>query len=59
MIIYIYLFQISHPSALNLVVDQEIPVKYFGRDPGSGQIRLSRKAIISPASTVVRNLIKK
>lgn len=36
---------VSHPSALNLSVGQQIQVKYFGRDPASGQMRLSRKTL--------------
>lgn len=47
--------KVSHPSALGLEVGQEIQVKYFGRDPVSGVMRLSRKVIQGP-STVVRNL---
>lgn len=41
-------FQIDHPSALGLKVGDEIQVKYFARDPHSGQIRLSRKVLQSP-----------
>lgn len=48
--------KVAHPSALGLAVGQEIPVKYFGRDPVSGMMRLSRKVLQSPASAVVRNL---
>jgi polyribonucleotide nucleotidyltransferase len=48
--------KVAHPSALGLEVGQEIPVKYFGRDPVSGLMRLSRKVLQSPASAVVRNL---
>ncbi|KAL7645232.1 UNVERIFIED_CONTAM: hypothetical protein RMT77_003618 [Armadillidium vulgare] len=39
--------KISHPSALNLEVGHEIKVKYFGRDPASGGIRVSRRALLS------------
>ncbi|XP_018308454.1 polyribonucleotide nucleotidyltransferase 1, mitochondrial isoform X2 [Mycetomoellerius zeteki] len=42
--------KIHHPSALGLEVDQEIQVKYFGRDPVSGQIRISRKVLQAPTS---------
>ncbi|KAK3932810.1 Polyribonucleotide nucleotidyltransferase 1, mitochondrial [Frankliniella fusca] len=35
----------AHPSALGLTVGEKISVKYFGRDPVSGQIRLSRRAL--------------
>lgn len=48
--------KVAHPSALGLTVGQEIPVKYFGRDPVNGIMRLSRKVLQSPASAVVRNL---
>ncbi|XP_071159714.1 polyribonucleotide nucleotidyltransferase 1, mitochondrial-like isoform X1 [Mytilus edulis] len=40
--------KIDHPSALGLKVGDEIQVKYFARDPHSGQIRLSRKVLQSP-----------
>lgn len=42
--------RIHHPSALSLEVGQEIQVKYFGRDPVSGQIRISRKVLQEPVS---------
>lgn len=48
--------KVAHPSALGLIVGQEIPVKYFGRDPVSGLMRLSRKVLQSPASAIVKNL---
>lgn len=37
--------QVIHPSALDLTIGQEIQVKYFGRDPVSGAMRLSRKVL--------------
>lgn len=37
---------VNHPSALNLEVGQKIQVKYFGRDPASGHMRLSRKTLM-------------
>ncbi|CAG9863264.1 unnamed protein product [Phyllotreta striolata] len=37
--------KIAHPSALGLEVGQELQVKYFGRDPVSGLMRLSRKVL--------------
>lgn len=40
--------KIHHPSALGLEAGQEIQVKYFGRDPVSGQIRISRKVLQEP-----------
>ncbi|KAM9600964.1 polyribonucleotide nucleotidyltransferase 1, mitochondrial isoform 2-T2 [Trichechus inunguis] len=48
--------KIRHPSALGLEVGQEIQVKYFGRDPADGRMRLSRKVLQSPATAVVRTL---
>lgn len=50
--------QVAHPSALGLNVDDEIQVKYFGRDPVSGFMRLSRKVLQGPATQVVKNLDK-
>lgn len=37
---------INHPSALNYQPGQQIQVKYFGRDPATGQMRLSRKSLL-------------
>uniref|UniRef100_A0A452RW99 polyribonucleotide nucleotidyltransferase n=1 Tax=Ursus americanus TaxID=9643 RepID=A0A452RW99_URSAM len=48
--------KIKHPTALGLEVGQEIQVKYFGRDPADGRMRLSRKVLQSPATSVVRTL---
>ncbi|XP_034484621.1 polyribonucleotide nucleotidyltransferase 1, mitochondrial [Drosophila innubila] len=47
--------KIAHPSALNLEVGQEIQVKYFGRDPVSGFMRLSRKVLQGPAVGITRS----
>ncbi|KAI2657371.1 Polyribonucleotide nucleotidyltransferase 1, mitochondrial [Labeo rohita] len=47
---------IKHPSALGLEVGQQIQVKYFGRDPTDGRMRLSRKVLQSPAAAVVKSL---
>lgn len=41
--------QVAHPSALGFEVGQTISVKNFGRDPASGKLRLSRKAITAPS----------
>ena len=49
--------QVQHPSALGIEVGESIKVKYFGRDPTSGQMRLSRRAI-QAATLVTRNLHK-
>merc|ERR1712004_604241 len=48
--------RISHPSALNLSVGQDLQVKYYGRDPASGKMRLSRKVITVAKETAVRDL---
>lgn len=37
--------KVAHPSALGIELGQEIQVKYFGRDPVSGLMRLSRKVL--------------
>ncbi|KAI8045526.1 polyribonucleotide nucleotidyltransferase 1, mitochondrial [Drosophila gunungcola] len=50
--------KIAHPSALKLEVGQEIQVKYFGRDPVSGFMRLSRKVLQRPALGIPRSLNK-
>ncbi|CAL4204584.1 unnamed protein product [Meganyctiphanes norvegica] len=39
--------KVQHPSALGLEINQDFKVKYFGRDPTSGQMRLSRRALIA------------
>ncbi|XP_067900995.1 polyribonucleotide nucleotidyltransferase 1, mitochondrial isoform X2 [Heterodontus francisci] len=51
--------RIKHPSAIGLEVGQQIQVKYFGRDPTDGRMRLSRKVLQSPVTTVVKNLSDK
>lgn len=48
--------KVAHASALGFTVGQEISVKYFGRDPVSGLMRLSRKVLQSPASARVKSL---
>lgn len=50
--------KIAHPSAIGLTIGQEIQVKYFGRDPVSGFMRLSRKVLQGPVTSVVRSLGK-
>ncbi|XP_068243072.1 polyribonucleotide nucleotidyltransferase 1, mitochondrial [Palaemon carinicauda] len=49
--------KIQHPSAIGLAVGQAIKVKYFGRDPATGQMRLSRRAI-QASTNAVKNLHK-
>ncbi|XP_076016579.1 polyribonucleotide nucleotidyltransferase 1, mitochondrial [Genypterus blacodes] len=51
--------RIKHPSALGLEVGQQIQVKYFGRDPTDGRMRLSRKVLQSPTASVVKTLSEK
>ena len=46
---------IRHPSALGLQVGDEIMVKYFGRDPSSGEMRISRRALITTTPRVNHN----
>lgn len=48
--------KIVHPSALGFEIGQDLQVKYFGRDPVSGVMRLSRKVLQGPASMTVKNL---
>lgn len=48
--------KVAHPSALGLEVGQEISVKYFGRDPVSGRMRVSRKVLQSLPSPVAKDL---
>lgn len=49
--------KVHHPSALpDVAVDSNIAVKYFGRDPVSGQIRISRK-ILQAMETQVKDYI--
>uniref|UniRef100_UPI0037E94A8F polyribonucleotide nucleotidyltransferase 1, mitochondrial n=1 Tax=Semicossyphus pulcher TaxID=241346 RepID=UPI0037E94A8F len=51
--------RIKHPSALGLEVGQQIQVKYFGRDPTDGRMRLSRKVLQSPAATLIKTMSEK
>lgn len=51
--------KVNHASALGMEVGQEVSVKYFGRDPATGQIRLSRKVLYSPATTIIRKFSEK
>jgi hypothetical protein len=50
--------KIHHGSASGLKENDEIQVKYFGRDPVSGSLRLSRKALIVSKHTE-KNLFDK
>uniref|UniRef100_A0A667ZWP9 Polynucleotide phosphorylase 1 n=1 Tax=Myripristis murdjan TaxID=586833 RepID=A0A667ZWP9_9TELE len=56
--------QLDHKRSLftfwtGLCLDPCQQVKYFGRDPTDGRMRLSRKVLQSPAATVVRTLSEK
>lgn len=44
--------KVGHPSVLGLEVGQDLQVKYFGRDPASGLMRLSRKVLQGVPTTV-------
>uniref|UniRef100_A0A5S6PZ98 polyribonucleotide nucleotidyltransferase n=1 Tax=Trichuris muris TaxID=70415 RepID=A0A5S6PZ98_TRIMR len=46
----------GHPSILGLQVGQEIYVKYFGRDPVTGHMRLSRKVLQQTVPSVKHEL---
>ncbi|KAL1129581.1 hypothetical protein AAG570_012526 [Ranatra chinensis] len=50
--------KINDPRALGFEVGQEIQVKYFGLDPVSGQMRLSRKVLMSSPPSIIINLQK-
>lgn len=47
---------VRHPSALGIAVGDLITVKYFGRDPVNGEMRLSRKAATVNAGDIVKSL---
>lgn len=48
--------KVDHPSALGIEEGAQISVKYFGRDPVSGQIRISRK-VLQALESQVKNFI--
>ncbi|CAF0988042.1 unnamed protein product [Brachionus calyciflorus] len=43
--------KIVHGSASDYKVGQEIQIKYFGRDPVDGKMRISRKALFKTSSS--------
>jgi len=45
--------RVQHPSALGLEVGQDLQVKYYGRDPVSGQARLSRKVLTTASAAAL------
>merc|ERR1712098_380933 len=47
--------KVSHPSVLGLHTGQDLQVKYFGRDPSTGQVRISMKALTVGAASAVKN----
>ncbi|XP_023328029.1 polyribonucleotide nucleotidyltransferase 2, mitochondrial [Eurytemora carolleeae] len=50
--------KIQHPSVLGLKVGENLQVKYYGRDPATGQMRLSRKVLAVSSAAAVKNLQK-
>lgn len=48
--------KVNHPSVLNIEEGSVISVKYFGRDPVSGQIRISRK-VLQALESPMKNFI--
>lgn len=50
--------KVQHPSALGLEIGQTIKVKYFGRDPADGKMRLSRK-VLQTTNPIGRTIHKK
>lgn len=54
----IHILQVASPSALGIKVGDVIQVKFFGHDPVSGYMRLSRKAISVLANSVTRDNFK-
>lgn len=47
--------KVNDARVLGFEVGQELTVKYFGVDPVSGHMRLSRKVLMGPSSNVVNN----
>ena len=45
-----HLLQVQDARVLGFKPGDEIQVKYFGNDPISGQVRLSRRLLLTPAS---------
>ena len=39
-----------------MFVGQELTVKYFGRDPSDGRMRLSRKVLQAPPTQIIQKL---
>lgn len=49
--------KVDHPTALGLNVGDQIQVKYFGRDPVTGTMRISRKILLVPTASSVKNFM--
>ena len=52
-------FQVRSPQALGIEVGDKFAVKYFGRDPADGKLRLSRKALHHLSTTIIKQLSHK
>eukprot|EP00094_Tigriopus_californicus_P008770 TCALIF_08455-PA protein Name:"Similar to PNPT1 Polyribonucleotide nucleotidyltransferase 1, mitochondrial (Pongo abelii)" AED:0.05 eAED:0.05 QI:0/0/0/0.8/1/1/5/0/724 len=50
--------KLQHTNALDLKVGEELQVKYYGHDPVTGSVRLSRKALLLANASAVRRLQK-
>lgn len=50
--------KVSHPSAIGIEVGQQIQVKYFGRDPATGDMRISRR-VLQMSQTTAKDLVSK
>ncbi len=46
----VFFKKIVHGSATEYKVGQELQVKFFGRDPVDGKMRISRKALFKTSS---------
>lgn len=51
--------KVKHVKALGMNVGDELSVKFFGRDPATGNIRLSRKVLVSSVNSVLRTTNQK
>lgn len=50
--------KVQNTSVLDLKVGEELQVKYYGHDPVTGSVRLSRKALLLANASAVRRLQK-
>ena len=51
--IQIIIDQVWHPTDLGMELGQELQVKYYGKDPVTGQARLSRKVLTTASAAAV------